>query len=1042
MKKQEHLVFSFYLQKWRDLCFLPKLEIKDFLVLCILLLGLGAHEVRANASIFIDVLGQDPITVRGNITDSQGMPLSGASVQEKNTSNGAVADFDGNYTIEVSSSNAILVFSYLGMQTMERTVGQNTSINVQLEEDANFLDEVVVVGYGTTAKKDVTGAISSIKGDDFKNLPISGIDKALQGRMAGVQVVPNGGAPGGSVAIRIRGTGTVNNSEPLYVVDGIPTANIDGVNPNDIESIQVLKDASASAIYGTRAANGVVIVTTRKGKSGKLNMNVDAYTGFSNVGKTLDVLDAPTLAEIKRERYTNDGIPVNPIWQDAQYQTQLTNWQDALFVTGKTQNVDLNLSGGNDYSTYLFGLGYYNEEGIIEKSAADRVSLRINSDHKIKEWLKIGQTMSLSSRTSNGFNTTSAQNGLIWSAIRFHPGLPIKDSDGNYSSNQISGEFGDINNPLFEVDIQDADRRDTRLLANITPEISITPDLKFKANFGVDYTIIDQRSFRPQVLNQIRTTNENSANRSYDEQFSFLMEYFLTYDKIFGDHRIGVVGGYTQQSFDYQGFSASAKNLPDEDPSQRLLGTGELNNMGEYKAHDGLESIFGRVNYSFMDKYLLTATVRSDESSKFAEGNRTGVFPAFSLGWRVSEESFFDVPFMDNLKVTGGWGELGNQNIDRLQYLARISRGQRYSLGLDGSVDVVGANQSSFANTDISWETVRMTNFGVDMGFLDNRLTSNFNYFIKDTDDMLLRPPVIGSQGSNPSPYLNIGKVRNKGLEVELNWQDTKGDFGYSVGANASFVKNEVVKLVSGTFLGSSFYGRPNQEISRTYEGHPIGTFYGWRADGLFQTQADIDAHAEQPGAVPGDVRFIDINNDNVIDDKDREIIGSPHPKMTYGINASANYKGFDLTMFFLGVAGVDIYNADRMQGLDASYPFNLYSDITGRWTGPGTSNEIPRVSTLRTNLNHRTSDLFIEKGDFLRLKNLTVGYTIPSDITDKIGLSRLRLYVTGQNVFTITGYSGFDPELGLTDGNLQQNVDFAQFPQARTYLLGANIGF
>ncbi|MBD3661964.1 MAG: SusC/RagA family TonB-linked outer membrane protein [Arenibacter algicola] len=651
MKKQEHLVFSFFLQKWRNLSYLPKFEIKHFLVLFTLLIGLGAETGWANALNSFDAGWQDPITVRGSITDAQGMPLSGASVQEKNTSNGAVADFDGNYVIEVSSSEAVLVFSYLGMQTVERTVGQNTSMDIQLEEDANFLDEVVVVGYGTTAKKDVTGAISSIKGDDFKNLPISGIDKALQGRMAGVQVVPNGGAPGGSVAIRIRGTGTVNNSEPLYVVDGIPTANIDGVNPNDIESIQVLKDASASAIYGTRAANGVVIVTTRKGKSGKLNMSVDAYTGFSNVGKTLDVLDAPTLAEIKRERYTNDGIPVNSIWQDAQYQTQLTNWQDALFVTGKTQNVDLNLSGGNDYSTYLFGLGYYNEEGIIEKSAADRVSLRINSDHKIKEWLKIGQTMSLSSRTSNGFNTTSAQNGLIWSAIRFHPGLPIKDSDGNYSSNQISSEFGDIHNQLLEVDIQDADRRDTRLLANITPEITITPDLKFKANFGVDYTVIDQRSFRPQVLNQIRTTNVNNANRSYDEQFSFLMEYFLTYDKIFGDHRIGVVGGYTQQSFDYQGFSASARNLPDEDPSQRLLGTGELNNMGEYKAHDGLESIFGRVNYSFMDKYLLTATVRSDESSKFAEGNRTGVFPAFSLGWRVSEESFFDVPFMDILKA-------------------------------------------------------------------------------------------------------------------------------------------------------------------------------------------------------------------------------------------------------------------------------------------------------------------------------------------------------------------------------------------------------
>jgi len=1042
MKKQEHLVFSFFLQGWRDLSFLPKLEIKHFLLLSTLLFGMGVENGWANLSYALNDYPQDPVTVRGNITDSQGVPLSGASIQEKNTSNGAVADFDGNYTIEVSSSNAILVFSYLGMQTIERTVGQDTNINIQLEEDANFLDEVVVVGYGTTAKKDVTGAISSIKGDDFKNLPVSGIDKALQGRMAGVQVVPNGGAPGGSVAIRIRGTGTVNNSEPLYVVDGIPTANINGINPNDIESIQVLKDASASAIYGTRAANGVVIVTTRKGKSGeKLNVNVDVYSGFSNVVKTLDVLDASTLAEIKRERYANDGIPVNPIWQDAQYQTQLTNWQDAVFSTGMTQNVDLNISGGNDNSTFLFGLGYYNEEGIIERSAADRISLRINSDHKVKKWLKIGQTMSLSSRTNTGFNTTSAQNGLIWSAIRFHPGLPIKDSNGNYSSNQISGEFGDINNPLFEIERLDADDRITRLLTSVSPEISLTNDLKFKANFAIDALVRDRRSFNSQVLDQIRTTNENNANRNYDEEFSFLMEYFLTYDKIFGDHRVGFVGGYTQQSFDYQGFSASSKNLPDEDPSQRLLSTGELSGNSEYKAHDGLESIFGRLNYSYLDRYLLTATVRSDESSKFTEGNRTGVFPAFSLGWRVSEESFFDVPFMDNLKVTGGWGELGNQNIDRLQYLARISRGQRYSLGLDGSVDLVGANQSSFANEDISWETVRMTNFGVDMGFLDNKLTTNFNYFIKDTDDMLLRPPVIGSQGSNPSPFLNIGKVRNKGLEMELNWQDSKGDLGYSIGANASFVKNEVVKLVSGTFLGSPLYGRPNQEIVRTYEGNPISTFYGWRADGLFQTQGDIDAHAVQPGALPGDVRFKDLNNDNVIDDKDREIIGSPHPGMTYGINASANYKGFDLTMFFLGVAGVEIYNADRMQGLDASYPFNLYSDITGRWTGQGTSNEIPRVSTLRTNLNHRTSDLFIEKGDFFRLKNLTVGYTIPSNITDKIGLSRLRFYVTGQNVFTITGYSGYDPELGITDGN-QINVDFAQYPQARTYLLGANIGF
>ena len=981
-------------------------------------------------------------TINGTVSDKNGAPLPGANILEKGTTNGAQTDFNGNFSIDVTDENASLVISYLGFKTAEIAVNGQTTLAITLDEDAAGLDAVVVVGYGTTAKKDVTGAISSIKGEDFKNQPVTGLDKALQGRIAGLQVVRNGGAPGGSTSIRIRGTGTVNNSDPLYIVDGVPTSNIDGINPNNIESVEVLKDASASAIYGTRAANGVVIITTRKGRSGKMEVSVDMYTGFSNVTKTIDVLDASTLAEIKRERYANDGIPVDAIWNDPQYQTQRTNWQDELFETGTTSNIDLSISGGSEKSTYLVALGYYDEKGIINKANADRFNLRVNSNHKITNWLKVGHNMGLSTRTSTGFNTTSAQNGLIFSAIRFHPGLPVQDSNGNYGSSQVSGQFGDINNPIFEVDIADADNRITRLLTNLTTEVSITKDLKLKANFAIDGSIADSRSFNPVILDQIRQRTQNSANRSYDEDFSFLMEYFLDYNKSFGDHKVGFVGGYTQQTFDFQGYEASATNLPDEDPSQRVLSNGTAAVTTEYKNHDGLKSVFGRVNYAFKNKYLLTATVRSDESSKFAEGNQRGVFPAFSLGWRVSDEEFFNVPFINALKLTGGWGELGNQNIDRNQFLARIARNSRYTFGIDGSNAVVGANQISFANPNITWETVRMTNIGVDASFLDYRLTSTLNYFIKDTDDMLLSPPTIGSPGENPSPFLNVGQVRNKGLEIELNWQDQKGEFSYSIGANAAFINNKVVSLVEGSFLASRLYGRPAQELSRTIVGNPIATFYGWQADGLFQTQAEVDSHASQPGAVPGDVRFVDINNDNVIDDEDRGIIGSPHPKMTYGINTNFSYKGFDLTMFFLGVSGVDILNADRMQGLDASYPFNLYSEITGRWTGPGTSNTIPRVSTLRTNLNHRTSDMFIESGDFLRLKNLTIGYTLPTATVEKISLSRLRFYLTAQNVFTITGYSGLDPELGLTEGNLQQNVDFAQFPQARTFLLGVNIGF
>ena len=980
--------------------------------------------------------------ISGIVVDKNGTPLPGASVLEKGTNNGTVTDFNGNFSLTVSNENPILAVSYIGFTPIEIAADGQSTINVILQEDTTGLDEIVVTGYGSSAKKDVTGAISSVKGEVFKNQPVSGLDKALQGRIAGLQVVRNGGAPGSSPKLRIRGTGTVNNSDPLYVVDGVPTSSIDGINPNNIESVEVLKDASASAIYGTRAANGVVIVTTRKGKSGKMQVNFEMYTGFSNLMKKLDVLDASTLAEIKRERYTNDGIPADPIWNDPQYQTQRTNWQDELFETGITNNFDLSISGGSEKSTYLVAMGYYDEKGIVNKANADRLNLRLNSNHKITNWLEVGHNMSLSSRTSNGFNTTSAQNGLIFSAIRFHPGLPVKDPSGVWGSSQISGQFGDINNPIYEVDIADNSNRYTRLLTNLTTEVSITKDLKLKANFAIDGSINDSRSFNPQILNQIRQRAQNSANRTYNEDISFLMEYFLDYNKSFGDHKVGFVGGYTQQTFDYQGYYAQANGLPDEDPSQRFLSNGTAAVTTEFRNHDGLRSVFGRANYAYKNKYLLTATVRQDESSKFAEGNRKGVFPAFSLGWRVSDEDFFNVSFINALKLTGGWGELGNQNIDRNQFLARIARNSLYSFGISGGNNVVGANQVSFANENITWETVRMTNIGVDASFLDYRLTSTLNYFIKDTDDMLLAPPAIGSQGTNPSPYLNVGQIRNKGLEIELNWQDQKADFSYSIGANATFISNEVVSLVEGSFLASRLYGRPAEELSRTYVGNPIATFYGWQADGLFQTQAEVDSHAKQPGAVPGDVRFVDINNDKKIDDQDRGIIGNPHPKMTYGINSNFSYKGFDLTMFFMGVTGVDILNADRMQGLDASYPFNLYSEITSRWTGQGTSNTIPRVSTLRTNLNHRTSDLFIESGNFLRLKNLTIGYTLPSAVVESMSLSRLRLYLSGQNVFTITDYSGLDPELGLTQGNLQQNVDFAQFPQARTLLLGVNINF
>lgn len=999
----------------------------------------------------LKVRAQDQ-TIQGKVTDvSGGDPIPGANIVVKGTNTGTVTDADGFYRINVPANNNTLIYSFIGYEAQEVEINGRSEINISLSEGVTSLSEVVVVGYGTQQRKDVTGAVSSVKGNQIQNLPVSGASQALQGRAAGVNVVRNGGAPGNGGSIRIRGTGTVNNADPLVIIDGFPAGGINDVNPNDIESIEVLKDASASAIYGTRAANGVVIITTKRGDFGEqLSFSVNGYTGVSNAVNTIDVLDAPTLAQLKRERYTNDGNPIDPIWEDPQYQTQRTNWQDELLGTGTVNNIDVSLRGGGENSSFLISGGYFDDQGMIKNSYFRRLSLRLNSDHNVGERLRIGQSLQITSQTGSGVNTTSAQTGVLWSAIRFHPGLPVRYEDGSWGSSQISGEFGDINNPIFTVNTQDSETSRQRLLGNINGEFDITDGLSFKANFGLDATVLDEYNFDIIIDEQIRQRSRNSLRRRYEENYSVLMEYFLNYNQVFAEkHTVNAVAGYTRQTFNVDGFSAQKLDFPDESDAQRYLDVGStLDNIGGNRTEDALVSWFGRANYNYDERYLLTATFRADGSSRFAEGNKWGYFPAFSAGWRISEESFFQTNgLISNLKLTAGWGQLGNQNVARLQYLALISRGVRYSFGGN---QIVGAAQSRIPNPNISWETAQMTNIGLEVGLLDNKLLANFNYFIKDTRDMLLAPPTIGSIGLAQVPDQNVGELRNQGLEIELGYNGSSGDLTYSFSANASFIKNEVTKLYDGNFLASERYGRPNQEIARTFEEEPLATFYGWKTDGLYQTEQEIesdpnivnDSRRTNGQIVPGDVRFVDLNGDGQINEEDRTILGSPHPNMVYGFNADFGYKGFDISLFFLGNAGLDIYNADRMQGIDPTYPFNMYEEVVNRWNGPGTSNSIPRMTTNRNNLNHRTSDLFIESGDFLRLKNLVIGYTLPPSLTENVGISRARFFVTGQNVFTITNYSGMDPELGYIDGNLQLNVDYAQYPQARTWTVGANITF
>lgn len=990
------------------------------------------------------------VTIRGTILDESGQPLPGATVTVAGSNTGTVSDIDGNFSLTVPDQASIVV-SFIGYATQTIEVGSQTVFNIQMVADETSLNEVLVVGYGTQEKRDVTGAVSSIKGSNIQNLPVSGAAQALQGRAAGVNVVRNGGAPGNQGSIRIRGTGTLNNADPLIIIDGVPGGNLNDVNPNNIESIEVLKDASASAIYGTRAANGVVIVSTKRGDFDQpLKFELNGYTGVSNAIKTIDVLEAPDLALLKRERYTNDGLAINPIWENPAYQTQQTNWQEELLGQGSTRNMDLTLTGGNNNSSFMLSGGYFEEKGMITNSNFRRLSFRLNSDHKIGDRFKIGQNLQLVSIDQVSPNTLSAQTGVLWSAIRFHPGLPVRNADGSYSSSQISGEFGDINNPIFTQETQDNNNTNHKILGNVQAEYELLEGLKVRANFGLEGAISDGYNFGIIVNDQIRASPRNSLSRSYNEYYSLLAEYFVSYDKVFADlHKVNFVGGYTTQTFNSDGFNASKLDFIDESFDQRFLNVGQtLNSIGGGKSYDALASYFGRVAYDYDERYLLTATFRSDGSSKFAPGNRWGYFPAFSLGWRISEEDFFqNVGFISNLKLTGGWGSLGNQNVPGLQYLALISSGRRYSFGGN---QTVGAAQTRIPNLNITWESAQMTNFGLDIGFLENRLLANFNYFIKNTKDMLIAPPTIGSIGTAQIPNQNIGELKNQGLEVELLFRESRGKLFYSVSGNASFINNEVTQLADGNFIGSRLYGRSSQELSRTYEGFPIASFYGWRADGIYQTNESIQNDpniANDPrrtgGLIqPGDVRFIDLNDDGLIDESDREVIGNPHPKVVYGLNAELGYGNFDLSLFFLGNAGFDIYNADRMQGIDPTYPFNMYAETINRWNGEGSSNEIPRMTTKRDNLNHRTSDLFLEKGDFFRLKNLVVGYTLPELLTSKIGVTKARFYVTGQNVFILTGYSGMDPELGYTDGNLQLNADFAQYPQARSWTIGTTITF
>ncbi|MDR6943498.1 TonB-dependent receptor [Mucilaginibacter pocheonensis] len=992
--------------------------------------------------------------IKGKVVDKAGEALIGVSIKLQGTNIGVTSDANGSFSIN-APDDGVLELTYIGYAKKIVPIGGNHNLSITMDALPSALNEVVVVGYGTSKKIDITGSVASVKGADIQNLPVASAAQALDGRASGVNIVRNDGSPGAAPSIRIRGTGTLNDANPLVVIDGVPTSTPDAlsdVNPNDIASVDILKDASAAAIYGTRAANGVVLVTTKKGNyNQKLVTNINFYNGFSNTTKYLDLLTAPQLYNLKRERYTNDGVAIDAPWTDNYYATQRTDWQRAIMKTGHVINGDINLQGGNEVSNYYFSTSVYNEDGIIDKTNFKRFSTRFNSEHKVNQWLKLGENIQLNYANNVGFDNNNSQTGLIFSALRFNPAIPLVNPDGTYgTSKAFANQLGDINSPYAT--IQEADRfnKKYRALANAFAEITFLKELKLRVNYAYDGTLNRSYNFNIADVNQARQNTVSQLTQTEGELSSQLLESFLTYDKVFGKSHVTFTGGYSYQNFKTYGFSAWRVGYDDTSVDQRVLGTGnsQFNNSARIEP-SSLQSGFGRFFYDYDGRFLATLTFRADGSSNFAPSKRWGYFPAFSLGWRLSNEQFIkNISWISNLKLSGGYGELGNQNIGPFQYNSLIRLGSTYENNgyTFGGVGYTGAAVYSLANPDIAWERTAMTNISLDAGFLNNQLTTTLTWFNKDTKDMLLAPPVVGTAGSVSIPFQNIGTMNNRGVEVEVNYQGGE-KVKYSVGANASFIKNKVTRLNGeGTFVGATVYGRSSQEISRTYQGQPIASFYGWKTNGLYQTQADIDsdpalANDSRKGSIrPGDVRFLDLNGDGQIDGNDRTNLGNPNPNVTAGLQGSVSYKGFDLSANFTGVFGVSLYNADRMQGIDPTYPFNLYAETEGRWTGPGTSNTIPRLSLDRANDNYRTSDLFVESGSYVSLKNATLGYTIPGNWLKKATIKSVRLYASGQNLFFITGYKGYTPELGYTNGNLQRGVDVAQYPSVRTITFGVTV--
>ena len=1009
-----------WFERWRAAFGHPTHGLASARLLVPLLLALGSSAAAAQQA------------VTGTVTNTNtGQPLPGVEVSLKGTAVSTRTTSGGLYSIIVPSLDDSLVFSLIGFRQTTVAIAGRTTVDVTMDRVA-ALEAVVSIGYGEQERRDLTGAISSVGGEEIAEVATPNVVQALEGKIAGVQVQPSSGEPGQGAVVRIRGVGTLNNASPLYVVDGMLLDEIGFLSPNDIESVDVLKDASATAIYGSRGANGVIIVTTKKGtESGRTAFTASAYVGTQEVQHTIDLVNAEQFAMLANELAANTNAPQLPF--PGGFTGPGVDWQDEIFQSAPMQNVQFAAQGGSERIRYYFSGNYINQSGIIEKSDFSRATLRLNNDYDLSNRFRLGHSIAFAYTDDERANT-----GVVRQLYYADPTIGPRGADGSFSD--LNAHGGSAGNPAAALFYTRRDGAGQRLVGNLFADYDVTRDITFRSSFGVDYGRDDFRDFVPEFfVSAQQRSNDSRLNVTSSSVNTWLWENTATYNYVSDRHRATVLGGITANKGYLETLGCGRVGIPGESSALWYCNAGAAEGMtNENFAEDwAMLSYLFRTNYTLLDRYLFTGSLRVDGSSRFGEENRYGWFPSFALGWNIDEEDWFEtVPAFDNLKLRGSWGRTGNDKIGAYPAVPLITGNLNAVFGTS-EVVTYGAAPIALANPEVKWEETTQLNIGADMTFLDNRLSFTTDWYRRQTDGILVQVPIPDYIGVNVQPFVNAASVRNQGLEGALTWSDVFSDVRYEIGANGSTIDNEVLSLGGGReeILGGGL-GNEITFATRTVVGQPIGSFWGFRTDGIFQNAAEVAAGPTRGPEQPGDIRYVDLDGDGEITDADKTFIGSPIPDFVYGFHGSVEWRSFDFSAAFSGQSGNEIMNAKKAVrfGYD-----NFETSYLDRWTQTNPSNSEPRVTNAGH--NYQASTRFIEDGSYLKLQSAQLGYRLSQSLAARMGVDQARIYVSGTNLFTITDYSGYSPEV-TAFSVIDNGIDRGIYPTVRTYTVGIDLGF